>query len=348
MTGRYAAPELLALGPPPKLASRDYETALVELKAKIVFDMQAIGLPYDMQMLETDSGVVLGQASLYLDTLRRTSIDDAIAQTYLGSATGAFLDARAEDYGVLRRSLPHGADGVPPVARPADVPPLWTWDADAQLWREDDESLRTVAFLAWGALSVAGPADAYAYHAAIAHPAVFAAATNVIGPETGIVEPGEVLIVLQSTLGDGVPAIGVLEAVAARLDAFEIIDGDGVSTLRPVRDRQSVRPLGARVTVQACQPIAFDVAATLYLSPGPDPEAIRLTALARLDALLARKRRIGTEVPRSGLIAAIHVAGADGLPVADEVALAAPAADVEPSHLELATVGTVTLDVVLR
>ncbi len=261
MSSRFSSPELLNLGPPPDLASRPYETLLIETKAKIVVDMAAIGITYDVANLETDPIIVVAQSDVYRDLLRRRAIDDAIAQTYLGSAAGPYLDVRAADYGVLRRSLPHTLTEPAPVARPTTVPPAWTWDAVAALWKEDDTSLRTRARLSWEALSVAGPAGAYAFHAADAHPAVDGEGTVVIGPETDLVEPGEVLLVIQSNLGNGVPSRAVLDTVAARLDAYRVTDGFGASTIRTVRDNQSV-PVdltGAKLRMRLAQVVGETV-----------------------------------------------------------------------------------------
>lgn len=348
MSSRFSSPELLNLGPPPDLASRPYETLLIETKAKIVVDMAVIGIDYDVSNLETDPVIVVAQSAVYRDLLRRREIDGAVAQTYLGSATGAFLDRRAADYGVLRRSLPHTLVEPAPVARPTTVPPAWTWDAVATLWKEDDTSLRTRARLSWEALSVAGPAGAYAFHAADAHPAVDGEGTVVIGPETDLVEPGEVLLVVQSNLGNGVPSRAVLDTVAARLDAYRVTDGFGASTIRTVRDNQSVRPLGAKVLIEACRPVSFNIDATLYLRAGPDPEPIRQTALARLSAHLAQRRKIGARVSREALIAVLGVADANGLPIVEDVELTYPAADIAPAYNELATVGPISVQIVLR
>ncbi len=348
MTYRFAAPDLLQLGSPPAVAARPYDDILADAINRLIASMEAAGIPYDTGILEGEPGRILLEAAAYRDMIRLLEVDAAVKRSYLTHATGAYLDARASDYGVLRRSLVHTADGAAPDVRPTNVPLLWYWDAATSLWMEDDESLRLRARLAWEALSVAGPAGAYAFHAADAHPAVDGAGTNIIGPETGLVDPGEVLVVVQSNLGNGVPTIEVLEAIANRLDAAELIDAAGVSTLIPVRQRQSVRPLGARVTVQACQPLAFNVVATLHLVAGPDPETIRLAAVARLTSYLSSRRRVGIEVPRSGIIAALHLSGSDGLPIADEVTLTTPASDVLPSHIQLASVGSITVTTELR
>ncbi len=347
MTGRFASPELLVLGRPPSLAVSPYNDLLEAARVKLVADMAAAGIDYDVSRLETDPGMIVTQVGVYRDLLRRNAIDDAIAQTYLGSASGGHLDQRAADYGVLRRSLEHVGDEPAPTFRPANIPPAWTWDASAQLWREDDESLRTLARLAWEALSVAGPPGAYAYHAGAAHPAVDGGGLLVVGPETEIVEPGEVLVVVKSHLGNGVPTLAMLDAIAQRLDAYEIIDAAGASTLRLVRTPQGVRPLCARVTVQACQPLVVPVTATLTISAGPDPEAIRATALARLTAYFAQRRRVGARISREALFGVLGVADAGGLPVVEDIAIASPAADIVPTHLQLPVAGTLTLTTVL-
>lgn len=347
-TGRFAAPDLLGLGQPPKLATMDFEALFAMSRDYFVRLMTEAGLPYDVQMLETDPAMMVAQSGSYRDMLRRKMLDDLVAQSYLGSATGAYLDHRAADYGVLRRSLPHTIAEPAPANRPSPVPPKWTWDAATSLWREDDESLRTRARLAWEALSVAGPRGAYLFHAAEAHPMVDGERSAVYGPETGFVQPGEVLIIVQSYGETGLPAAAVIDSVAARVDAAVVTYSTGASLVRQVRDEQTIRPLGARVIVRSAQSMPFHVVGKIFLRPGPDPEAIRLTSLARLNAYLEKRRSVGTEVPRSGLIAAIHIAGSDGLPIADEVELDWPPADVVPQYDQIASVTSVTIAAEVR
>lgn len=343
---RFSEPALLALGPPPDLASQSYETLNSEALTRLTTAMNEAGILLDTTMLETEPSVILTEDAVYRDVLRRREIDDAIRQTYLGSATGAYLDHRAADYGVLRRTIPHVGNSTPPIGRPENVPSAWSWDDGASLWTEDDASLRLRARLAWEALSVAGPNGAYVFHALDAHPASLDAVAY--GPESGIVEPGEVLVVVQSSLNGGVPAHQHLLSIAERLDAAEIISSAGQSTPRPVRDDQAVRPLGARVTIQGCQILTYDVQATLHVRAGADPEIIRKTGEARLQAYLERRAKIGREVPVSGMIAAVHVAGSDYLPVAEEVHIISPAGDIVPSYAQLPKLGalTVTVEVV--
>lgn len=354
VAGRFAAPELLQLGPPPLLASAEtHDERLLAAKAKLVTGMAAIGIAYDVERLKTDSAVVLTESAVMRDTLRRREIDDAVADTFLGSAIGALLDLRAADYGVVRRTW--DAEDTQTTTEPETGRPTigWTWvPYDAQTgraahWAEDDESLRIRARLAWEALSVAGPAGAYVFHALDSHPDLLDAV--VYGPETGIVDPGEVLVVLQGRGPDNpVPSDAAMDVVAARIDAYQVIYGDETEVTRPVRDEQSVRPLGAKVIVQACQPLPYTVEITAYVGAGPDTEVVRQTAEARTRAYAAKRMRIAAEVPRSGLGAAAHIADADGLPILDEVEVVSPPADVVPAYNQIAMADDVIVTVVVR
>lgn len=327
MTFRFADVSLLDLGPPPDIASSAFETRLAEANNRFVIEMSKLGILYDVQNLETDPVVIQNQDAVYRDTLRRRAIDDAVAETYLGSARGLMLDQRAADYGVLRRIVQF-AD--PLTGEPEIL--------------EDDDSLRLRARLAWEGLSVAGPLGAYVFHALDAHPMAFDAMAY--GPETDLVQPGEVLVVVQSRDENGAPSPGVVDAVAARLDAYETIYSDGSSALRPIRDEQSVRPLGARVTVMGARPRYYTVTATLYVPAQGDREVVRQAAVANLTAYMNSRRRIGRRVPKSGLEAALALVSPGGIPVVDDVDVVE--GDLIPSHTEIPVPGEVNVTVEVR
>lgn len=352
VAARFTAPALINLGKPPAIAAQPFETLNAAATVKLVADMAAIGVAYDTATIQNEPAIVLTQDAVFRDTLRRQEIDDSIARGYLGFADGTFLDARASDYLIVRRIIAPADPSViaEPSPRPASVPPAWSWvpavNGAGARWSEDDASLRNRAQLSWEALSVAGPAGAYVFHALDAHP--FAKDAVAWGPESGYVNPGEVLVVVQSFGGNGVPEVGVLDAIAARLDAYQITDKFGSTRIQPVRDEQSVRPLGAKVMIAACQPTNYSVDATLYVGPGPDPEALRQTALQRLAAYQARRNRIGMSITTSGLEAALSLPDSDGVPTVDEVTLNSPSADVAPNYKSLAVCGTVNIKVTVR
>lgn len=178
---------------------------------------------------------------------------------------------------------------------------------------ETDRALRRRVQLAPHSFSVAGPELAYVFHARSAHGDV--ADASAVSPA-----PGEVVVTVLSASGTGVPNAPVVDAVRARLNG-------------------PVRPLTDMVTVQGASLVNFTIEAQLRVFAGPDPELIRQTALESLDAFLANNRRLGRDVPRSALIAALHVGNVQ------RVDLLQPAADVDitPAQIGRATSITVTV-----
>lgn len=178
---------------------------------------------------------------------------------------------------------------------------------------ETDTALRQRVQLAPHAFSVAGPELAYVFHARSAHPDV--ADATAISPT-----PGEVLVTVLATSGTGVPGAPVLDAVRAVLDG-------------------PVRPLTDAVTVQAAQLVDFDIEAELHVFAGPDQGLILSTANAALAAYLASARRLGRDIPRSALIAALHVGNVQ------RVELLAPLADVVITAQQAANPVTISVTV---
>lgn len=169
---------------------------------------------------------------------------------------------------------------------------------------ESDRALRRRVQLAPHSFSVAGPELAYVFHARTAHGDV--ADASAVSPA-----PGEVVVTVLSASGTGVPPAPVIDAVRARLNG-------------------PVRPLTDLVTVQPASLVDYTIVAQLRVFAGPDPELIRQTALQSLGAFLAEARRLGRDVPRSALIAALHVGNVQ------RVDLIQPAADIDISPAQIA------------
>lgn len=162
---------------------------------------------------------------------------------------------------------------------------------------ESDADFRRRMVLAPEGFSVAGPAGAYLFHA-------LSADSDVLDASAVSPDPGEVVVTVLSRTGDGTPAPEVLAAVEARLNA------------------DTIRPLTDLVTVQAATIVPFTVEAELTLLAGPDSSVVIATAEARLDAHLAAIRRLGRDVTRAGIIAALCPEGVQN------VVLISPAADL--------------------
>lgn len=160
---------------------------------------------------------------------------------------------------------------------------------------ESDEDLRRRVLLAPDSYSVAGPASAYVFHALSADGDVLDA--SAISPR-----PGEVTVSILSRMGDGTASPELLAAVR------DLLAGD------------EVRPLTDRVTVQSAELVAFDVIAQLTLYPGPDAQLILATATTALEQLLATNRRLGRNISRSAMVAALHVGGVQNVNLVEPVA----------------------------
>lgn len=163
---------------------------------------------------------------------------------------------------------------------------------------ESDDVLRSRVVIAPEALSVAGPEGAYIFHARSADGDVLDA--SAISPD-----PGDVLVTILSRDDGGVASAGLIATVAAYLSS---------ETRRPMTDN---------VIVQSATIVPFVVTANITTFSGPDSAIVLAASRARLDAYLARSNRLGRDVTRGGIIAALG--GVEGV---QNVILTAPAADI--------------------
>ncbi len=178
---------------------------------------------------------------------------------------------------------------------------------------ESDIELRERVVLAPESFTVAGPTLAYVFHARTAHSDVLDA--SAISPE-----PGEVLVTVLSREGNGEPEVEVLEAVEARVNS------------------RSVRPLTDLVTVQAPEIVDYTIEAQIYLFVGPDSSVVLENAQQGVEAYVQLVRKLGRDITRSGLFAALHVEGVQ------RVELAEPADDIVLDDTQAGNCTAITLE----
>lgn len=183
---------------------------------------------------------------------------------------------------------------------------------------EDDADFRRRLVLAPEGYSVAGPEGAYISHALNADPLVLDA--SAISPA-----PGEVVVSILTRAASGEASPDLLAVILAYLSD------------------ETRRPLTDFVTVQSAQIIEYAVEASLTTFSGPDGGVVLETARARLADYIASSHRLGRDITRSGLFAALHVEGVQN------VVLTAPAADIIVSRTQApfctgATVSYVGID----
>lgn len=233
-------------------------------------------------LVESDPAYKILEVAAYRETLIRQRVNDGAQAVMLAYAGGADLDQIAANYNVERLVLDPGD----PDAIPPVAPTL-----------ESDTALRRRVQLSFEGFSTAGPIGAYVFHALGADPDVLDVAVD--SPA-----PGEVVVTILSRDGDGTASAGLLSAVDAVLSSDD------------------VRPLTDDVTVQAATIVEYTVTASLTILTGPDGSVILAQAQAALAAYIAETQRLGRDVTRSGLFAALHQPGVQN------VTLTAPAADV--------------------
>lgn len=253
--------------------------------------------------VESDPVVKLLEVAAYRETVLRAQFNARAKGALIAYATGADLDNLAALYAVTRLVT---AAADPETGTPEQL--------------ESDDALRTRVLLAPDSFTVAGPASAYIFHA-------LSASGDVLDASATSPDPGEVVIAILARPDEDNPSgAAPPELVAIVADALSA---------------DTVRPLTDHVTVQSAGITDYQIEAELTLFAGPDANLIRQTALDFLDAWLDTNRRIGRDVPRSALIAALHVAGVQRVelvePVADIVIGATGAAFA--SSVSVITVG---------
>ncbi|HED4180639.1 baseplate assembly protein [Enterobacter bugandensis] len=275
----------LSLLPAPQIVDEpDFETLLAERKAAFVALYPADEQAAVARTLALESEPITKQLqeSTYREVLLRQRINEAAQAVMVAYALGGNLDQLAANYNVKRLTV-----------TPADndaVPPV-------AAVMESDDALRLRVPAAFEGLSVAGPTAAYEFHARSADGRVAdASATSPL--------PAEVVLTLLSREGDGTA------------------DSDLLAVVEKALNSESVRPVADRLTVRSAEIIPYSVDATIFLYPGPEAEPVMAAAKASLQKYIASQTRLGRDIRRSALYAALHVEGVQ------RVELASPLNDV--------------------
>lgn len=170
---------------------------------------------------------------------------------------------------------------------------------------ENDVDLRRRVTLAPEGYSVAGPEGAYIFHALSADPLVLDASCE--SPQ-----PGRVVVTILSRQAEGAASNALLNAVTAALNA------------------DTVRPLTDEVLVQSATLIDYEVVAQISTFAGPDAALVLAASNSRLAALIEDNRRLGRDITRSAIFAALHAPGVH------RVALISPPTDIIVNRDEVA------------
>lgn len=240
--------------------------------------------PVFSALTESDPAYKLLEVCAFRELLLRQRVNDAARSVMLAFASGTDLDHIAATYGVARLVI----DAGDPAASPP-VPAVHETDAD----------LRTRVLLSLEGYTTAGSVGSYQFHALSAAADVKDAA--VASPP---LSPGQVHVAILSRTGTGAASAALINTVSAALSADD------------------VRPLCDTVNVSSVTVVTYTITATLTLMPGAGQEAVLEASKAAARAYIADQHRIGRDITRSGVYAALHQPGVQN------VSLTAPAADL--------------------
>lgn len=247
---------------------------------EMIADLQARDPSYT-EILESDPGVKILEVAAARELILRQRINDALQATLLRYAGGADLDNLAAFYGILR------------------------------LEGEADAAVRVRVIERIMGSSTAGGAAWYRAAALTSSPLVRDAAVSSPGP-------GQVLVSILSSQGDGTPSTQLLNTVNTALQADD------------------VRVITDTLTVAGATIMTVPVTAQVYLYPETPIEVFN-GLQARLATAFAETSGLGWDVTRSWLIAQLHPAGVQ------RVVLTAPAADVVCGASQAPALGAITL-----
>lgn len=219
--------------------------------------------------LESDPIVKLLELAAYREVQLRARINDAACSVLLAFAVGADLDQLAANVNVSRLLVTSGNLQANPPVMPV---------------YESDSSLRARVQQAFEGLSVAGSRSAYHYRACSADGRVIDA--SVQSPQ-----PAEVVVTVLSSEDNGIASVDLLAQVEQALSG------------------ETVRPLTDRLVIQAAEIVPYSISAGLWLYPGPEIEPIIAAAQQRVTEYAHCLHRLGRDIRRSALFAALHVEG---------------------------------------
>ncbi|EKN3739212.1 TPA: baseplate assembly protein [Yersinia enterocolitica] len=248
---------------------------------------------------ESEPIVKLLQESTYRELLLRQRVNEGALAVMVAHAMGSDLDNLGANNGIARLTIT--------PANPDAIPPI-----TAVMESDDDFRMRIPQ--AFEGLSVAGPTGAYEYHARSADGRI--ADASAISPS-----PACVTVTVLSREGNGVAPQDLLDKV------FTVLNDE------------NVRPVADRLTVNSAAIVEYLIDATLYFYPGPEAEPIRTAAETRLKTYISTQRRLGRDIRKSAIYAALHVEGVQ------RVELAAPVVDVVLDRTQAAHCTSYTLAV---
>lgn len=233
-------------------------------------------------LVESDPAYKILEVAAYRELLVRRRVNDAALAVMVAYATGADLDQIAANYDVARLLIT--------PANSDAIPPT-------EAVYESDDEFRTRIILSLEGYTTAGSRGSYIFHA-------LSADGDCKDVSVTSLSPGTVNVAVLSRTGNGeAPAETVAAVIAALND-------------------EVVRPLCDTVVVESATITEYNIEAELTVFPGTGQAEVLAAAQVAVEAYAAEQHRIGRDITRSGIYAALHQPGVQN------VSITAPAADI--------------------
>ena len=233
-------------------------------------------------LVESDPAYKILEVAAFREVLIRQRVNDAALAVMVAYATGADLDQIAANYDVARLLI-----------TPADettIPPT-------EAVYESDDDFRVRIILSLEGYTTAGSKGSYVFHA-------LSASGDCKDVAVTSLTPGTVNVAVLSRQGTGAAPAATIHAVIDALNA------------------EVTRPLCDTVAVTSAQIVNYTIQASLTLYPGTGQAEVLAGAIAAAEAYASEQHRLGRDITRSGIFAALHQPGVQN------VSLTAPAADI--------------------
>jgi phage-related baseplate assembly protein len=233
-------------------------------------------------LVESDPAYKILEVAAFREVMIRQRVNDAALAVMVAYATGADLDQIAANYNVARLLITPADDTT--------IPPT-----EAVYESDDDFRLRII--LSLEGYTTAGSKGSYIFHA-------LSASGDCKDVAVTSLTPGTVNVAVLSRQGTGAAPAATIAAVVEALNA------------------EVTRPLCDTVAVTSAQIVNYSISASLTLFPGTGHAEVLAAAQAAAEAYAAEQHRLGRDITRSGIFAALHQPGVQN------VTLASPAADI--------------------
>lgn len=233
-------------------------------------------------LVESDPAYKILEVAAYRELLIRQRVNDAAKAVMVAYATGADLDQIAANYDVARLLITPADDTT--------IPPT------AAVYESDDE-FRTRIVLSLEGYTSAGSRGSYIFHA-------LSASGDCKDVAVESLTPGTVNVAVLSRTGTGAAPSQTIANVVEALNA------------------EVVRPLCDTVVVTSASVVNYSITASLTVFPGTGQAEVLAAATAAVQAYADAQHRLGYDITRSGIYAALHQPGVQN------VTITAPSADI--------------------